>query len=397
MGVNDTFLSRELKQLFEKKSNKLIFGNKFTLNQLALEIYSELGFHGFDSSLLSKAIHGKRLLNVNQIKALAKVQKLSKNKERQLINAYLKDLLRKTGLKNVDENFFLNTDEFTQLILKNNLLHIKELRNKGLLLESIDFSSDLIQVFKKIIKSSYSLPLSFINLYCNILYEKAYSIGCIASPEKIFLKNSHLINTLEKYGQIYGNINFRLKSAILRSFNQYSLSFFSNNKRYYADKGIKEIYPILRIVLNEEKNLKITLNIDILTALRCLLLNSIYSKREFLITFAIKKIWEILSNHELAKCDDFILWCISAIARGKALLRKDFEKELELINKLNKKITPSLLRDVSLIRNEFEILEIVETKNKDYKIKLLKKGLFLSNKIKSTRYRIFFEERLINL
>lgn len=63
--MSQVYLASELQKFYHKVNNKLTFTNDMSLNQLALEMWTELGYEGMDASLLSRVIHGERLFTKN--------------------------------------------------------------------------------------------------------------------------------------------------------------------------------------------------------------------------------------------------------------------------------------------------------------------------------------------
>ncbi len=92
MGV---YLASELQNLYRKVNNKLVFSNGMGLNQLALEIWTELGYKGMDASLLSRILHGERLFTKDQLDAFCKILGLQETEKYVLESALGKDLLCK--------------------------------------------------------------------------------------------------------------------------------------------------------------------------------------------------------------------------------------------------------------------------------------------------------------
>ncbi len=77
MIVNKTTnLARLLQKYYQRQSNRIIFVNKMTLNQLALAMWERLGYQGVDASVLSRVINGERLLTPRQLEVFCEILKL---------------------------------------------------------------------------------------------------------------------------------------------------------------------------------------------------------------------------------------------------------------------------------------------------------------------------------
>jgi len=183
-------LSRALGSYFKHKGNRLVFTNGQTLNQLAIEMWGYLGFHGVDSSILSKVITGKRLFTYEQLYAFCKILRINEVDKYSLENALGKDLLAKhvgvvVPISDIDE---LVADSYLKNLI---LCEIKKLREKGNLHEAME----IICFFEKILNFTPKIKKTNISLMAKILNEK---VRCLIFTEKSenFIQKVKNINNL---------------------------------------------------------------------------------------------------------------------------------------------------------------------------------------------------------
>src|SRR5205814_272126 len=78
---------------YKKKGNKFLFGNVFTLNTLAMEMWKE----GIDAPALSRTLKGDKLFNYSQLKSFCTLLKLSSEDRERLFEKLQKDYLDRKG------------------------------------------------------------------------------------------------------------------------------------------------------------------------------------------------------------------------------------------------------------------------------------------------------------
>lgn len=170
------YLASELQKFYHKENNKLVFTNGMSLNQLALEMWTKLGYEGMDPSLLSRIIHGERLFTREQLRSFRRVLGLNEIEKYSLENALGKDLLYKHIGKVVPISDYgeLIANETTSRII---LTEIRKLRYKGDMQEALRMASFFEQVF------NFTPKIQKVNilLLAKILNEK---VRCLINIEK---------------------------------------------------------------------------------------------------------------------------------------------------------------------------------------------------------------------
>lgn len=106
-------LQKALIPYHARKGWRIVFRNKYTLNELALEMWDTLGYKGIDSSALSRIINGKRLFNPKQLDAFCKALDITGKAKAKIIEALEADYLNRYGLSSSSSSsMFYNTIYF---------------------------------------------------------------------------------------------------------------------------------------------------------------------------------------------------------------------------------------------------------------------------------------------
>ncbi len=74
----------ELGKYYRQTPGKIIFNNGSTLNQLANDIWEDLGYKNMDPSSLSRILKGERLFTFEQLSSFCKILKLTDSESKQL-------------------------------------------------------------------------------------------------------------------------------------------------------------------------------------------------------------------------------------------------------------------------------------------------------------------------
>lgn len=177
------YLASELQKFYRKTKNKLIFTNGMSLNQLSLEMWTELGYHGMDSSLLSRTLNGERLFTIEQLNTFCRILRLNETEKYSLKNGLGKDLLFKHigAVVTISEYDELVADEATKSTI---LLKIKKLRNTGDIQEAIHMAS----FFEQILSMTPRIQNANLSLFAKILNEKVRCLIFVEKPSTILTK-----------------------------------------------------------------------------------------------------------------------------------------------------------------------------------------------------------------
>lgn len=86
-------LSEALQKYYSREGKRVLFRNNCSLNQLAMAMWEQLGFHQIDSSVLSRVLKGERLFTTPQLKVFCKLLTLSRKEEEYLFACLQQDFV----------------------------------------------------------------------------------------------------------------------------------------------------------------------------------------------------------------------------------------------------------------------------------------------------------------
>jgi len=285
-----TNLAEELKKYYEKRNNKLVFKNRMSLNNLALEMWEKANFTGIDQSSLSRIVSGERLFTIKQMRDFCYILKLNKIQERDLYFALQEDYLKRFNL-NFD---YLNNSHIDIVnILNLNLKQIKKIRERGLLHLADDWIENLLQIIPVyLIKEKNRFKKNQLKLIlANIYYEKGYISGCLYLPEKNINIIRPIVSKIEDFAKDLKLIDLNIKAYIVFSFAYYALGKYSNMKKF------KKFY--LKSLSIIKKGTDKSLESDELNLIcwRTVAINSIYLSDLYLFKKSEEKIREIIKRN----------------------------------------------------------------------------------------------------
>jgi len=383
-------LSKKLASYYEKRGNKIIFCEKYSLNELAIELWEKLGYKGIDSSSLSRVIKGERLFTAEQLEIFCQVLNINNSNSEELKSALEIDMLTRYGM---NPTLGDHHDDSVSLLLESNAAHAKVLRERGLVEYIPGWIESTISLLETAVFSntdSISTTNKNIQSLANAYFEKAYSYGCIYPGKESYEVVYPIIKRLSTLAIDYKDSHILMKANVLLSFNYYVLGKDGNSldKKDLFQHGSDSISLALK---NNSDSDEISL-----MAWRCLALNSIYLKDQLTFKFASQKIWAIIARNNEDPNISFIIWALATIARGQSYFNdKNVEQTLDHIKKFNSLIPWSdPLRECALLRNELEILDNLRSKDSTYKISLAKKGLNMSKDLNYIRYIHYFNKYL---
>jgi len=184
MTVNKTTnLARVLQKYYLRQGKKIIFSNKMTLNQLALEMWEKLGYREIDASVISRVLKGERIFTLKQLQVLSNILSLNKQQRLELKKTIINDILQH---KDIEFEEFISYD---QKYLNKMPLTVRLLRDEGhpnlainlsFLLEDILSEGCLNKETKTILGKVYN--------------EKSRAYGLICQPNVILNHMSDLNN-----------------------------------------------------------------------------------------------------------------------------------------------------------------------------------------------------------
>lgn len=377
-------LATELKSLYSKQGNKILFNEKLSLNEVAFQIWEKLGYKNFDVSTLSRIINGKRLFTSEQLDIFANVLNISESKRKDLQEALNIDLLSRYGITQT----ISISDNTLQELNSSMFEHIHEVRERGLLSTTVDWSDQLINNLRIQLTKTNSNPtqVKLQILLAKSLYEKSFALECILPAQK----NLSAVRDLVKEQLVIAN-KTKQKELAAQAYLILALAYYglgnylkTGNARSYYDESIKITRKVLSISSDP---------LSRLMAWRYLVLNSTYTQDEQLFTTAEKNMLPLIDE---VGASNYIPWVTDSLARGKAHFKNDGAfKMLEMSAQYNKKLAwYDPLRETSMIRNEIDVITNIGTKENDYILKRALEGYNLSKKHGIIRYQSFFENTM---
>lgn len=145
------FLANALKRHYKKTSNKIIFGNNSSLNQMALQMWELLDYSEIDHSVLSKVINEQRLFTFKQLSVFCKIMKLTQTQRGVLFDALINDKMVNEGISNKNDKLLY----IAKLNHKTNTSKTKI--KKSILLLDSNSRNLLKKILSEIIPKTYAL------------------------------------------------------------------------------------------------------------------------------------------------------------------------------------------------------------------------------------------------
>lgn len=387
--VNMTNLSKQLRNYYRKVGNRIIFQGKYSLNQLALELWQRLGYKGIDASSLSRVINGKRLFTIQQLEAFCRIIALKKQERDQFFLALEEDYLRRYGLKLYPS---FSSDDIINLI-ESQLNKLNYAREHGYPQLVIDWADELAGQTRKYIHKERNLLYKnkLLSLLGNLLFEKGYASGSILFPEENMSVISPLVHEQLIIAKAVNSSELAIKAYIVQAFAYYALGRYSFDKKY--SKFYKKSLKIAKKALTSDPMISDSIK---LVCWRYIALDSTYLSDILLFQQAEKEIRRIIERHDTDSDFSYITWALDSLARGQSYYggpralniifeSKSFEQKIAWRDPL---------RESATIRNELEVLKILKIKDYSYIRRRVERGLFLSSEYGFHRYKKYFDNYL---
>lgn len=167
-----SYLAVELTNYYKKSGNRILFGGRFSLNELALAMWERLHYSQIDASVVSRVIKGKRLFTPTQIRVFSKILQLDEIQVGRLRQALMRDLLTRSR--------FIDQAVFLQDIPANFVEIIEAMIVSG----RPDFAIQLINLFADTLSPFLKSQAGEI-IYAKLLNQKARAYGLILPPNSV--------------------------------------------------------------------------------------------------------------------------------------------------------------------------------------------------------------------
>lgn len=339
-------LSILLSRFYKREGNRVVFSNGMTMNQLSLEMWSYLGNQGFDVSILSKVVNGKRLFSYDQLNAFSKILDI-KNFELVLLKkSLMAGVLSKFSLYD-DFNSIFDFSKFSAPSFIANLRRKGEISAAVLMAE--EYEEKLIKLFK------YSKEKIIYHTIASLLIEKNRVILDFSTSKNI----GHLSNILNK--KII-KISYQINDQFI-----YSEAIVNLGVKYYIEKKWQKSLETFSLQ-------KVYTKSSFLRSTIISLLNYAYLKDKYSFNKIRKSAEKIILNSlEYDSVDIFSL--LEAISRGLAILGY-FNESLHVISKIkDKSLNPFCFSQLVRYELYFHFLKQKhESSPSDFDFVLIKKA-----------------------
>lgn len=374
MVVNKTNFAKALQKYYLHKSNKIVFCNQMSLNQLSLAMWERLGFREMDPSILSRVINGKRLFTKKQLQVFCKVLKI-RQKDRILLNeTLLMETYKKFKLIPYSHNFDIFAEVIEDLIEK-----ISEFRLAGNPHLASELTDILLQETKMVIpNAAYSKQTAkFFDYYARLLLEAYYNKSVFIPRKKMLIHQLPLIQEIKELAK-----NTKRRDHI-------GLYYFTKGGAYYDqeqyDLSLPEIKSSLGFIKWPSVKLEATRQ-KILSLAHLNLTNEFDSSLDGL---------EELTHAKKVKLGDELA-LMDGVGRAQGLLKRT--EAIDTLSKVEKIYfddkCQEIYRLIQLIRSQMEVANRIQPKDKNYFEKIGNRGLKLANQHGYKRYATKLKEML---
>lgn len=367
-----TNLAKAIKKFYEREQNKVVFKNKMSLNQLALEMWEKLEYQQIDASVISKVINGIRLFTPIQLKTFCSILNISRKEEEYLHYCLYMDYCSRYGV-NFSYAFFSTYDAYDLLdsLIKEAekfLLDGKcvELKNLSLLTQT--------HLRSLLDKSKNSTRREKANqLLGKSLYLKGRAVGSVETPDKAVKKTMPIANELFCLAKESESTEYNAYAHILLANAYYVAGGYSSyeGKRKLYEQSIKFAKKAV-LQLSDQNHEK-------LFAIRTIASSATYmdDKQTFL---SIKDTAEDLLT--VIPQQNFVngIHLYNTLAKGAATfaLSKPLSTKNKALDYFDKTLEGTHIYEVSDIRNDLEIFSILKTTDVGYIKERVNKALYIA-------------------
>lgn len=383
-----TNLSQALKKYYSKEGNKIVFKNKYSLNQLALEMWDRLGYQGIDASTLSRVINGHRIFTKEQVDVFCETLNLKIYEKRGLFEAQEQDYLKKLGFAPHSTN-----QSIFDLInlLKISCDQFRYARERSHFVFVNDWSEIITTKIRQCLKKdmSFSIKNELLEILSSILYEKGFVSCSTLLPENNMLIIRPLFNEMLSISK-----ECRSKKILIKAYDKLGFAYYALGNYSYSREARKFYTKSLNLT---NKALKIidTEGIDdefYLIFWRYMAMNNIYLSDKYLFNIADDKILKFLN-----KCNQNYSYSIIALhtlARGQSHFGNKNALSIIKQSQIREKTLPwkDPLRKVCMIKNEIEVINNLKMRTTSHTEKLINEGLVLSKNFGIHRFEVFFQQ-----
>lgn len=380
-----THLSEALRAYYRHDGRELRFGDKYSLNELALVMWESLGFRKVDSSVLSRVIHGERLFTPEQLEAFCTVLSLSKNEQYYLSACLRADHAIRLG---VDSELIELPLETASAILQKITAQSTYLFYQGQF-EELEENYDLVkQLFnspsaKKIDPHERSATLGY-QIY---LAGRVNTHGTV--PSHVLEKARPFFNSLVEMSKTQQDERLLGLAYVILSDAHYLAGGYSSSdaKRRSYRTSIQSAKRALEILPDNDP--------ESLFALRAMTASATYLRDEEVIRYVLKRITHVIPTQTSSGRIN-ALHLTATLCKGLASIGDldPFAAKNFVSNYFKGDLTGAGIYEVSHIKEEVDTLILLRVSDKDYVRSRINEGISLATAYNLPRQRKYFKKLL---
>lgn len=385
-----SYFAQTLKNYYEKHGWRIIFSNGMNLNQLAVEIWERLNYQSVDASVLSRVISGERLFTSVQLKVFCKVLQLNKSQKEELFYSLVRDYNLKNSF-NIDD-FLIPTQVAYEVIKALTENAFKTLFTGDC--RSVDNQCNLAEIFTDALKHKFKQDYKdrIGKLIGLNLYLKGRTIECLSSPKTVIKEILTVSRQLLDMAKDLRNKTFYAYAHVLLTNAYYVAGAYS-----YSESKSKFYQTAINYGKIAISNLSDD-NSEKLLALRNMVASAIYLKDKETIMHIFKTTKKIIPMQPINNRVNALHLC-SALSKGLAFLQisNPFSIKEYAISYFQDDLTNTGIYEVSDIKTEVETLLFTKTRDKNYLLSRIKKGIDIADSYNIFRHKKYLVNILKNL
>ncbi len=385
-----SYFAQSLQSHYQKHGRRIIFTNGMSLNQLALKMWELLDYQEMDVSVLSRVINGERLFTPTQLKVFSKILKLNKDDRKYLFYCLVKDYNLKKNL-NID-NFLIPTQTAYEVI---KILTASAFRT----LFAGDFRAvenhcNLVEIFIDAFKYKFRhYPKDRIESLIGLnLYLKGRTIESLSSPKTVIKEIITVYRKLLNIAQDLHNKTFYAYAHVLLTNAYYvagEYSYLESKLKFY--RAAIHYGKIAISNLSDDDSEK-------LLALRNMVASAIYLKDKETIMHIFKTTKKIIPSQPIDNRVNALHLC-GSLSKGLAVFKisNPFSIKKYAHSYFQDDLTNMGMYEVSDIKTEVETLLSIRTRDKNYIVSRIKKGIDIADHYHIYRHKKYLVNILKNL
>lgn len=379
-------LSQALSGFYQKEKNRLVFKGGFSLSELALYMWSDLGCKNIDASVLSRIINGKRLPTPSQLDKLCLALRLSPQQKEYLFYCLSQDYWQRDNT--AVPSSFISTDDL-MAVLRQLTAKTTPLLYEGKCVELLQHMSVVEAIYERIVSTHLS-PAQHRELalvYGTALYAKGRAIGSMATADDATESALPLVQTLHSLGEAHHLERLVALSHILLADAYYVVGGYSSlaQQASYFQGAIKEASRALPLMEDTDT--------EKLFAIRTIVSSGIYLQNADITRLFGREAARLLPRqpqHNFVNA----LHLAGTVTKASAFTHDDRPFAVRDLAKehFSGTLQSNGIYELSDLKTHLETLAILGSTDRTYTHKKIKKGLSLARRGSFRRHHRYFEQ-----